>query len=187
MKDVYQECPQFENEKYLLRLVSEKDCSDLLKLYSDKKAVPLFNSDNCHGDDFFYTTEERMKQAIDFWFFSYDKKYFVRWSIIDKYKDEVIGTIELFHRDAKDYFTKCGLLRLDLRSDYENTSEIESILSLIVPPTFEMFQCDKVATKAIPEASERREALLKMGFVPSTEKLVGHDGTQYGDYFVLCK
>ena len=25
MKDVYEFCPQFENEKYLLRLIEEKD------------------------------------------------------------------------------------------------------------------------------------------------------------------
>ena len=29
-----------------------------------------------------------------------------------------MGTIELFNRKAKDYFNNCGLLRLDLRSDY---------------------------------------------------------------------
>ena len=99
----------------------------------------------------------------------------------------MIGTIELFHRNAEDYFTECGLLRLDLRSDYETASEIERILSLIVPPAFEMFTCDKVATKVIPEAGERKKALLKMNFVLSSEQLVGYDGTNYNNYFVLCK
>ena len=37
---------------------------------------------------------------------------------------EAIGTIELFHRDAADYFTDCGLLRLDIRSDYEMSDKI---------------------------------------------------------------
>lgn len=186
MKDVYEVCPQFENEKYLLRFLSEKDCLDLLKVYSDKKAISLCNSDSCSGD-FYFTTMELMKSVIEAWQGEYERKGFVRWSIIDKCKDEAIGTIELFHRNAEDYFTECGLLRLDLRSDYENTSEIESILSLIVPPTFEMFKCDKVATKAIPEARERRAALLKMNFVSSSEKLVGQDGIKYDYYFVLNK
>ena len=128
-----------------------------------------------------------MQNVIAAWQGEYQRKGFVRWSIIDKSKEEVIGTIELFHRNADDYFTDCGLLRLDLRSDYENASEIESILSLIVPPTFEMFKCDKVATKVIAEASERKNALLKMNFVLSNEKLVGHDGKKYGYYFVLHK
>lgn len=187
MQDVYAICPEFENARYRIRLLAETDCSDLLNVYSDKEAVPFFNSDNCNGDDFYYTTEERMKQAIDFWFWEYGRRGFVRWSIVDKRAEEVIGTIELFHRNADDYFTNCGLLRLDLRSDYETVKEIEEILTLIVPPAFELFDCDKVATKAIPEAAERRSVLAKMNFVLSDEKVIGHDGTEYTDYFVFMK
>ena len=59
--NLYQDCPEVKNERFLLRLAGEQDCEDLLKVYSDVKAVPLFNSDNCHGDDFYYTTLERMR------------------------------------------------------------------------------------------------------------------------------
>lgn len=187
MTDVYKTCPKFENEQYILRFISQNDCLDLLKVYSDKEAVPFFNSDNCNGDDFYYTTQERMREAIDFWFFSYNERYFVRWSIIDKSKDEAIGTIELFHRDSEDYMTNCGLLRLDIRSDYEQEADIEKILSLIISPAYELFYCDKIATKAIADARERRKALEKLGFIMVNEKLLGHDNTEYTDYWVLRK
>lgn len=170
-----------------MRYVISEDCTDLLKVYSDKASVPFFNSDNCGGDDFYYTTLERTKRAIDFWHFEYERKGFVRWTIIDKSKDVAIGTIELFNRKAKDYFTNCGLLRLDLRSDYETTEEIEDILSLIIPPTYDLFVCDKVATKAKPAASQRIDALVKFGFRYTDEKLIGHDGTKYGDYYAIAK
>jgi RimJ/RimL family protein N-acetyltransferase len=185
MLNVYERCPQYENEKYQLKFVTNEDCLDLLKVYSDKKAIPIFNSDNCGGDDFYYTTRQRMKDAIDYWHLEYDRQGFVRWSIMDKNISSVIGTIELFHRNANDYFTDCGLLRLDLRSDYEQTQEIESILSLIVPHTFDLFKCDKVVTKAIDEASERIVALKRLGFKHTDKKLIGHDGTEYNSYFVL--
>lgn len=185
MSSVYENCPQFENQKYFLRLVTEDDCKDLLKVYSDKKAVQFFNSDNCGVDVFYYTTESRMKEAIKYWLWEYSRQGFVRWSILDKNTNEAIGTIELFHRDSNDYFTNCGLLRLDLRSDYETATEIENILSLIIEPTFELFDCDKIATKAIPKAKERIKALSHMGFSLSNEFLIGHDGTEYRDYFVL--
>ena len=68
--NVYENCPVLESERFLLRLVQKEDCKDLLKVYSDRQAIPLFNSDNCHGDLFDYQTEERMMQAIDFWIFS---------------------------------------------------------------------------------------------------------------------
>ena len=58
--NIYEECPVLENDLFLLRMVEENDVKDLLKVYSDIKAVPLFNSDNCHGDNFYYETIERM-------------------------------------------------------------------------------------------------------------------------------
>lgn len=187
LQDVYKNCPQFENKKYKIRFISRADCSDLLKVYSDKKAVSFFNSDNCGGDDFYYTTKNHMKETIDYWFLAYERKEFVRWSIIDKDTNSVIGTIELFHREAKDFFTKCALLRLDVRSDYESVDSIETMLSLIIFPAFDLFECDKVAAKAKPEAVERIAALKKLGFQATEEKLIGHDGTAYTSYFVLTK
>ncbi|MBQ8209164.1 MAG: N-acetyltransferase [Clostridia bacterium] len=185
MSDVYTSVPTFESGKYILRYVTLADCSDLLEVYSDINAVPFFNSDNCGGDDFHYTTTERMIQAINYWHWEYSRKGFVRWSVIDKSINKAVGTIELFHRDADDHFSNCGLLRLDLKSAYEKSDEIEDILSLIIQPTFSLFDCDKIATKAISSATERINALKKSGFEFSDEKLIGHDGTEYCDYYVL--
>lgn len=185
MTDVYKNCPIFENKDYMLRLVSKEDQLDLLRVYSDQMAVPFFNSDNCNGDDFYYTTESRMEQAIDFWSSAYQIGGFVRWSILSKRVNQVIGTIELFNRVSNDFYTNCGLLRLDLRSDFEITHEIITILNLIIEPAYTLFQCHKIATKAIPAAAKRIEALKKLGFEHRDERLIGHDGTGYDSYFVL--
>lgn len=185
MEDVYKNCPVYENENYILRMVRQEDKTDLLKVYSDEKAVPFFNNDNCGEDDFHYTTESRMEQAIEYWFWEYNRQGFVRWTIVSKVANEAIGTIELFHREASDYFTNCGLLRLDIRSDYEISSEIINILELIIEPTYTLFHCNKIATKAIASATERIKALNDLGFELLDEKLIGHDGTKYDSYFVL--
>ena len=65
---VYEDCPIFDTGRYRLRLVEESDGSDLLKVYSDEKAVPLFNSDNCHGDTFHYTSLECMEALTELGF-----------------------------------------------------------------------------------------------------------------------
>lgn len=184
MTTPYMTCPAFESENYLLRLVEPTDVTDLLNVYSDEKAVPFFNGDNCHGDDFHYTTSERMQGAVDFWTQAYREKWFVRWTIVDKKTQKAVGTIELFNRQSEDYFNDCGLLRLDLRSDYEKAESIYEILSLIVPPAYELFHCQMFATKAVPSATQRREALEKLGFSAAKEALVGDDGTRYTDYYV---
>lgn len=185
--DVYKHCPQYNGLRYSLRIVEKNDCDDLLKVYSDVKSVPFFNSDNCYGDDFHYTTTEEIMNAIDFWIEKYKNEEFVRWSVVDNISKEVVGTIEMFHRDADDAFTNCGLLRLDLRSDYEVSTEIIKIIRPLLNVSFSWFDCDKVAAKAIPEAIERINALKSFGFAKSDEKLIGHDGTEYSDYYILCK
>ena len=109
----------------------------------------------------------------------------MRWTIFDKSVGHGVGTIELFHRDSeKDFFNNCGLLRLDLRSDYEKSTEIENILSLIINPTYDLFYAEKIATKCWQNATERKSTLEKLGFVFYEHKLVGNDGTEYGDYWV---
>lgn len=181
--NVYKDCPSFENDRFLLRRIEPGDCTDLLAVYSDERAVPFFNGDNCNGDDFHYETAERMRQALDFWEYSYRNGWFVRWTVLDKTAGRAVGTIELFHRTAEDYFDRCALLRLDLASGYEDEADIESILSLIVPRACGLFDCDFVAAKAVPEASERRKALTRLGFRESVGKLRGSDGTEYGFYW----
>lgn len=125
-----------------------------------------------------------MKQALDYWKFEYERKGFVRWSIIDKKDNTVIGTIELFHRESKDYFNNCGLLRLDLRSDYETKANIIDILELIINKIYQLFECNIIATKALPIASERIKALEELGFSSTENKLIGHDGREYSSYYL---
>ena len=183
----YEKCPVFENEKYLLRLTDKADAEDLLLVYSDQKAVPLFNCDNCFGD-FHMTSLEQVQNCIMFWQEEYQRKSFVRWTIFDKNASKAVGTIELFNRQADDYFNNFGLLRLYLRSDYEKAEIIKEILLLILQPIFEMFDCEMIATKIKPIANERIKAAQELNLVRSEEKLIGgHSGKVYTDYYVLKK
>ena len=81
--DVYEQIPVMESEKFLLREIEDGDAEDLLKVYSDKDAVPLFNSDNC-VNGIYYTSIEEMQDTIAFWKREYKNRYYVRWAIIDK-------------------------------------------------------------------------------------------------------
>lgn len=185
--NVYKDCPRFENVEYLIRYVESEDSEDLLKVYSDLKSVEFFNSDNCGGDNFYYRTEQKMKEVIGYWHWEYEREGFVRWAVVDKSSNEAVGTIEIFNRKANDYFTNCGLLRLDLRSDYEKAECIINILSLIIDSVYGMFGCDKIATKAIGKAKERIEALKKLGFSLCDENLIGHNGELFSEYYIKIK
>jgi len=180
---VYEVCPVLKSQRFTLRLVEMADAAGLLEVYSDEKAVPLFNGDNCNGDDFHYTTLARMEQAIDFWMKSYyEWKCFVRWTVLAG--EEPIGTVELFHRGAADAFNHHGLLRLDLRSDWETLPALTELLDLLHRHAYELFDCAILATKATACATVRRAALKACGYMPSESVIIGHDGTEYGDYWV---
>ena len=102
----YEKCPVFENDNYCLRLIDASDAQDLFLVYSDEKAVPYFNSDNCNGDTFHYTPPEHMQGAIAAWQQEYSNHGFVRWTILDKKTQHAVGTIELFRRSSRRLFQR---------------------------------------------------------------------------------
>jgi RimJ/RimL family protein N-acetyltransferase len=175
MEDVYIECPIYKKKSITLIRTNMEDAEDLLKCYSDEKAVPFFNSDNCHGDTFHYTTTERMRQAIEFWDFSYKNKYFVRWTVILNDTNEKIGTIEMFHRLAEDEFNHYGVLRIDLRNDYEIQPIINEILDIVDENFFRLFNVNSILTKAFQDACERINSLTQKGYQPLGKKLMIYD------------
>jgi len=185
MCEIFKQCPIIENEKFLFRLVSVDDANDLLRVYSDKNALPFFNSDNCNGNNFYYDTEEKMTELIKFWLLEYECRRYVRFAIINKVCYEVIGTIELFKRVSNDDFNESGIMRLDVRSDFENMEVLYEIMGIITNPAFELFHCSRIATKAVNYAIERIKALEKMDFLKTEDRLIATDGKSYGDYWIL--
>lgn len=183
--NIYETCPVIENDRFLLRLVENKDCDDLLKIYSDKNALPFFNSDNCDGDNFYYPSKEKMTEVLSFWNLSYKNGWFVRLSIVDKTMDSVIGTIELCLRVSEDKFNNMGILRIDVRSDYEKEDMLYNITSLIAPHISEMLGSDGVITKAPIYAVERIKAIQKAGFAKSEHLLIGKSGYAYDGYWSM--
>ena len=183
--NIYESCPVLESEKYIIRLFKDEDCDDLFKVYSDRNALPFFNSDNCDGDNFYYSTKERMSEAIGFWRMSYENGWFVRLSIVDKTTTSIIGTVELCLRVSDDEFNNMGILRVDVRSDYEEEKALYDIFALIVPKLDDMLGCKGVLTKAPIYAVERIKAIQKVGFTKSEHMLIGKTGYAYDGYWTF--
>lgn len=179
---VYEVCPIFIKDNIILRKTEIDDLEDLLKCYADTNSVRFFNSDNCHGDDFHYDSIEKMKKAIEFWNYSYDMKYFVRWSVIIEEKNETVGTIEMLRRESKDEFYHFGLLRIDLRSDYEKMSIISSILEIANEKFYDLFDTKSILTKSFSLSIERSNALIHSGYSPLGKRIFN-----YTDYLIRHK
>ena len=94
MLNIYEHCPVYETESFVLHLVTLEDAEALLKCYSDKDMVLKMNSDYCTSD-FFYTTKEEMEQCIKFWLEEYEKQYYVRFAVIPKSENNIIEIVML--------------------------------------------------------------------------------------------
>ena len=69
---------------------------------------------------------------------------------------------------------------------FEFTQTLKRSLNLIVPPTFDLFECEEIITKVPVYAVERIEAMKRVGFKKSTKLLVGTmDGYAYKDYWTI--
>lgn len=179
--NVYQSCPFFVTPQFTLRLVRRSDAPGLLKVYSDKQAQHYFNSDNCTSD-FRYSTLEEMQQCVDFWLASYARQEFVRWVILDN-RQRPIGTIEMFRSSDGADGKGEGILRIDLMSRFEFTDVFQQLLYTILPAMHELFQCERILTKALPHMMQRRLGLVLLGFIPCKKPLIGHGGIELPHYW----
>lgn len=78
-----------------------------------------------------------------------------------------------------------GILRVDVRSDYEEENVLVDIFSLIAPKLNEMLGCKGVLTKAPIYAVERIKAIQKAGFTKSEHMLIGKTGYAYDGYWTI--
>lgn len=179
VQDVYTHCPTLNSSRMSIGLVQMSDAEELLRCYSDVEAQLIFNSDNCR-DAFRYETMAEMEEAILFWMDAYEAKEFVRFSVRDDWTNEAVGTVELYHYMGEDAWKHRGIMRLDLRSDYETAERLDEILYMLNRYAYDLFHVTTLATKAVPRATKRIQALKQAGYQLTEEKLL----EQYGDYYV---
>lgn len=166
MRDPYRKCPVFETPHFTLRLVRMEDAEDLLRCYADPKAQPFFNADGCTSDFCFHTPDE-MKECIAFFLRSYDKRDFIRFAVVDRAAQRVVGTVEIFDTGGRlAGCGACGVLRIDFWSPYETQEAIGEILALSNASFYSLAGVSRIVTKAVPCAKARIAALRTAGFSP---------------------
>lgn len=155
---VYETCPVYETDSFLLRKVLLEDAKALLACYSDPAAVAKMNADCCTSD-FYYTSLAQMEDCIRFWLQSYQDHAFVRFSIVPKGYDSPVGTVEIFGGEW-------GVLRIDIAAAYDKEPYIEEFIRLARTHFMQDFEISSLKIKTA-NTPERISLLEKYGFVPS--------------------
>ncbi len=143
---------RYETANFMLRQVGPEDAPALLQCYGDAEAVALMNGDNC-GRGFYCATLADMESYIRIW----QGEGYARPAVIDKHTGEVIGTLEIFGGEA-------GVLRVDLRRDYEREDVLRELYTLALQDFTRDFPMGALVTKAPPAAKIRRKVLKALGF-----------------------
>lgn len=105
-----------------------------------------------------------MSQAMDFWDLSYKNGWFARFSIVDKTVSTVIGTVELCLRVSEDEFNNMGILRVDVRSDYEKENELYNLFTLVVPKIENLLGVQRCSYKSANLCSRANKSNSKSRF-----------------------
>ncbi|ASA22497.1 GNAT family N-acetyltransferase [Paenibacillus donghaensis] len=172
----YEQCPSYETERLLLRLVKESDAKELLECYADPDAAALFNADNCPHNFICHTVEE-MTNYITYWLEEYAGRGFVRFSVIDKQTQTAVGTVEMFSHAQ---LQKTGVMRIDLKSEAEKAELLTELLKLASSHFFTAFDVKHILTKAVPKATVRIDALLRSGYTAVQDNAV----LPFADYYM---
>ena len=175
-KDVFQNCPIYQSDRFEIRKMEMKDAHELFRCYSNPQAARYFNGDCC-GDDFYYTDYEKFLECMKFWESRYQVRDFVRFTIVDQKQKEIAGMVEICpsYKYSADG-SKIGILRIDLLPEYEN----EKMLNVILEHIYEDFEVQAVLIKAQEYATARRSILKQFHFVAAMDEC----NISFRDYFI---
>ena len=100
----------------------------------------------------------------------YREQCFIRFAIVDNSTGKAVGTIEGFGGET-------GVHRVDIASDYEKCAYLSEIFATVKNNFYHLFKNQYIVTKAVKNATERRQALTDCGweFIDLFR--------EYGDYY----
>ena len=168
--DVFTVCPEYKTEHFKIRKLGAGDAEGLFPCYSDLEAARYFNGDCC-GDDFYYTDKEKFRGCVEYWLSRYEARDFVRWSVLDKETGLLIGTLEVcpslkYAVDGR----KMGILRIDLKSEYERWLVLKELMDVLIWHIYEDFEVASIIMKIQKDAGERQKLIKEYQFVDAKEE-----------------
>lgn len=180
--NAFELCPTYETERFIFRLVNQTDTEDLFKCYSDQITLQHTNNDNCNGS-FHCENVDVMRKNILSWQKEYDARNYIRWSIIKKTTQTIIGTMELAPIPYIVKFYKgsdTGILRIDLISHEENDENYLEIIDVAQKYFFSDFQIKQITIKAPSVHFDKVAVLEKLNFQPDIDNIL-----PFEDYYIL--
>lgn len=119
MERIFTEFKEIESCRYIIRSISSNDLKDIFEIYSDKE-IMKYDSKNI------FNSREETLELINK---GMKNRWFVRFVIVDKSTNNVIGSIALHHFDFENQKVQIGY---NLKQQYWNKGIMSDVLPYMI-------------------------------------------------------
>ncbi len=152
--ELFDEYPMLDLGDFILRKIDLSDQEDLHDIYSDERVMKY------QGEPV-KSNIEQINEFIEFIDSGFKRKYFIRWGVVDKSYNKVIGLISFHHIDFNNNNGQIGYI---LNRLYWNKGIMSFVVSEIIRYLFRDLKLHKLELSIHPENIASIRIAEKIGF-----------------------
>lgn len=169
-------CPRLKNNRIRIRQLRLDDADKLLSCYQQQGKAPTYFNLDFSNETIPCQNKEQVKNLLKFYLSQSKSKKSVYWTVIDLFNNNSIGVISITPLEKNEDYKNVGLLRMDIKSEYETKEIISAILNM-TEQLYELFDLNTIISKAWLTSRHRINAMLENGFKESFDRyLIKKDG-----------
>jgi ribosomal-protein-alanine N-acetyltransferase len=150
----YDNFPVIETERLRLRPVLQSDVPEIFSTFSDRDALKYYGMEPLN-------TEEEANKLVEAFEKSFATGSAIRWGIVLKSDDKLIGTCGFHNWSKSDRRTELGY---ELNRQYWHNGFMNESLKAILHYGFNGLEFNRIAATIRPENSASRALVEKLGF-----------------------
>lgn len=170
----FEQFPQLETSRFVLRQAQHADADDLYQLYADQAVVQYMSFIP-------FTSVDEALDEMKWYERIFAEQSGLRWMIEDRETSKVIGTCGFLAYEQEHHRTELGY---DLSSAYWGKGIMKEVASCIIQFGFEQMKLNKIEAKIEPDNQASIRLVEKLGFVQ--EGLLRQHEYEYGAYVDLA-
>lgn len=170
----FEQFPQLETSRFVLRQAQHADADDLYQLYADQAVVQYMSFIP-------FTSVDEALDEMKWYKRIFAEQSGLRWMIEDRETSKVIGTCGFLAYEQEHHRTELGY---DLSSAYWGKGIMKEVASCVIQFGFEQMKLNKIEAKIEPDNQASIRLVEKLGFVQ--EGLLRQHEYEHGAYVDLA-
>lgn len=147
--------PTFETERLTLRQMNLNDVNDIQKLFGNEEVMEFHNLDlftkKNHAEEFIKRVQNK-----------FEMKVAIRWGIVLKNTNELIGTCGF---NSFDFESSCSVIGYDLSKDFWGKGVMSEALQFIIKYGFNELKLHRIEALVIKGNENSVKLLNKLNFI----------------------